>query len=110
MTPTLNIHALRTGARARDLALLDLLHLQQLGLAPGAAPVRLLRQLWGLSQSQVSRRMAAVADLGVYRIEANWGRYLLLELEEHRQARREDQRSRANRWDAVLRQLQEVMG
>lgn len=110
MTPTLNIHTHRNGKRARDLAILDLMHLQQLGMAPGTAPVRLLRELWGLSQSQVSRRMAAVADLGVYLVEADWGRYRLIELTPHRQARRLDQRTRAERWETVRRQLREVVG
>lgn len=110
MTPTVNIQALRNGTRRRDLAILDVLHLQQLGIAPGAAPVRLLQELWGVSQSQVSRRMDAIADLGLFRIEPHWGRYLLLELTPERSARRLDQRTRAERWDAVRKQLREVVG
>lgn len=109
MIPTVNINAYRNNKRARDLAILDLMHLQQLGLAPGSAPVRLLQELWGLSQSQVSRRMAAVADLGIYEVKAAYGKYLLMELTPHRKARRLDQRNRAERWDAVRRQLQEAV-
>lgn len=106
----INIHDLRNGTRARDLAVLDLLHLQQLGIAPGTAPTSLLRQLWRISQSQVSRRMDAIADLSVYRVEARWGRYLLIELQHQQCARCLDQRTRQQRWDAVRRQLQEVVG
>lgn len=105
MIPTVNINAYRNNKRARDLAILDLMHLQQLGLAPGSAPVRLLQELWGLSQSQVSRRMAAIADLGVYRVEAAWGRYRLIELQERRIVRRADQRAMAERYEAIRRQL-----
>ena len=108
--PAINIHDHRNGTRGRDLAILDLLHLQQLGLAPGAAPVRLLQKIWGVSQAQVSRRMAAVANLGYYRVESNYGRYLLVEPTRHREARRLDQRTRAERWEAVRKQLREVVG
>ncbi len=41
MKHLLNVHAHRDGTAARDRAILDLLHLQQLGIAPGSAPVAL---------------------------------------------------------------------
>ena len=44
MTPTL-IHPLRNGNVTRDRAILDLLHLEELGLVPGSVTVRQLREL-----------------------------------------------------------------
>lgn len=107
MIPTINITAYRDNTRARDLAILDLLQLQQLGLAPGAAPVQLLRELWSLSQSQVSRRMAAVADLGVYQVRNDWGRYLINELRKERKIRRVDHRAMRERWEATQQAWQQ---
>ena len=109
MIHTVNITTYRNGKHGRDLAILDLMQLQQLGLAPGTAPVRLLRELWHLSQPQVSRRMTAIADLGIYRVESQCGRYRLIELQEHRIVRRADQRERAERYEALRRQLQAAM-
>lgn len=80
MTISINISDFRTGQFGRDLALLDVLHLQQVGMAPGFAATRELRQLWRLSQSQVSRRMSAVAQLGVYRVEPQHRGYRLIDL------------------------------
>lgn len=53
MKHLLNVHAHRDGTPARDRAILDLLHLQQLGIAPGSAPVALLRNLWRISPGPV---------------------------------------------------------
>lgn len=110
MKHLLNVHAHRDGTAARDRAILDLLHLQQLGIAPGSAPVALLRNLWHITQPQVSRRMAAIEALGVYHVENRWGRYLLLELTEQRSRRYVDHRTRKERWADVCRQLQDVVG
>lgn len=109
MKHQLNIHAHRNNDRTRDLAILDLMHLQQLGLAPGSASVALLRNLWGISQPQVSRRMAAIDALGMYHIENRWGRYLLIELTEHKHRRYIDTRTRRQRWNAVRQQLEDVV-
>lgn len=109
MKHLLNVHAHRDGTPARDRAILDLLHLQQLGIAPGSAPVALLRSIWRVSQPQVSRRMAAVEALGIYHIENRWGRYLLVELTDQRRRRFTDHRTRQERWAAVRRQLQDVI-
>ncbi len=62
-----------TGLRApgdirRDRAILDLLHLQELGHAPGLVATRQLQLLWGCSQSQVSRRLAAIDRLPGWRV------------------------------------------
>lgn len=58
-----------------DQAILDLLQLQSLGMAPGRASVRRLCELWDCHQSTVSRRMAAVAQLGVCTVQNRWGSY-----------------------------------
>lgn len=79
MKTHVDIHSHRDGTITTDRAILDLLQLEQLGLAPGSAPVPLLEQIWNITQPQVSRRIAAVADLGIYRVKTNnRGRYLLL--------------------------------
>ena len=93
------IHPLRNGTAARDLAILDLLQLEELGLAPGCVTVQRLRRLWGISQPQVSRRMAAVHELGVYWVQPGGGQYQLLTSRPI---------TAAERWEAVRRQLQEV--
>jgi DNA-binding IclR family transcriptional regulator len=97
---SLTIHAHRDGSQGRDRAILDLLHLQELGLVPGSVTVQQLRELWGLSQPQVSRRMQAIHQLGVYVVRPGWGRYRLFTGHE----------LQAQRWEAVRRQLQEVVG
>ena len=106
MKPTLNIHTHRNGRRARDLAILDLLHLQQLGLAPGVASVALLKALWGCSQSQVSRRMSAIDGLGMYQVRSGWGRYTLIQPRPEKPA----QTTSRERWETVRQQLREVVG
>lgn len=100
------------------------------GLVPGRAPVKLLESLWRVSQPQVSRRMAAVAELGLFMVRSDNGCYLLVELSEHR--RREqtrDEREQAaldktrreqaeearwaacrERYEAARRRLKEVVG
>ena len=77
MIATISIHLLRDGSHARDLAILDLLQLVELGLAPGAIKTARLQRLWNVSQSQVSRRMTAIHQLDMYWIEAGWGQYVL---------------------------------
>ena len=72
------IHNLRT-THARhisvDRAIVDLLELQELNLAPGILTTSGLRELWGCSQSQVSRRLSAVAAAGLADITPGWGAY-----------------------------------
>lgn len=103
MTPfSISLHRLRNGEPGRDKAILDLLHLHQLGYAPGRTHVRTLMQLWGISQPQVSRRMTAIRELGVLWVEASHGCYRLIE-------RHEDRCSR-ERYEAARRQVLEVMG
>ena len=106
MKPATNIHALRDGNVNTDRAILDLLHLEQLGLAPGVASVALLKALWGCSQSMVSRRMTAIDGLGLYRIRSGWGRYTLIQ---PRPEKPQPAPSSRERWEAVRQQLQEVI-
>jgi len=61
--------------QASDQTLLD--YLQLVIMAPDAGLIRTseLRLRWRCSQSQVSRRMAAVAAAGLADITASWGGY-----------------------------------
>ncbi len=58
-----------------DQALLDYLTLVTLAPTPGTVPVATLRERWHCSQSQVSRRLAAVARTGLVDITRGWGGY-----------------------------------
>ena len=61
--------------QASDQTLLDYLTLVNLRTNPGMVTVRDLRQRWGCSQSQVSRRLSAVAAAGLADITPGWGAY-----------------------------------
>ena len=95
---TILIHPLRNGNVTRDRAILDLLHLEELGLVPGSVTVRQLRELWGCSQPMVSRRMMAIHQLGRYWVCSGFGRYKVFSVDERR----------AQRWELLRRQLREV--
>ena len=99
MNTPITIHTLRDGTASRDRAIVDLLQLEELGLVPGSVSVRQLRELWAASQSQVSRRMTAIHQLGRYWVKPGWGRYKLMSSHERR----------AQRWEAVRRQLRETV-
>ena len=58
-----------------DRALLDYLELAILCPEPGSVTVRQLRERWACSQSQVSRRLAAVQRAGLADITPGWGAY-----------------------------------
>lgn len=92
---TTSIHTLRDGTAGRDRAILDLLHLEELGLLPGSVTVQELRELWGCSQPMVSRRMAAIHQLGRYWVSAGWGRYKVFSTHERR----------AQRWELLRQRL-----
>lgn len=100
MRPSSKILALRNGTAARDRAILDLLQLQALGRVPGSISTAELRLLWHTSQSQISRRMTAVHQLGAYVVRSGWGRYTFLSGHE----------LRAARWEARRQQLKRVLG
>ena len=70
-----DLQSLRTDSRTRDIAILDLLQLEQLGVVPGSIKTERLCSMWNVSQSQVSRRMAAVHGLGIYSVQNGYGRY-----------------------------------
>ncbi len=58
-----------------DQTLLDYLTLVTLAPTPGIIPVATLRERWGCSQSQVSRRLSAVAAAGLADITPGCGAY-----------------------------------
>ena len=60
----------RPGDMAADRAIVDLLELQELDLVPGILTTARLRRLWHCSQSQVSRRLAAIDRLGTWRLQS----------------------------------------
>ena len=102
MKSPISIHDLRNGDPGRDRAILDLLHLHQIGLAPGHPHVRTLMLLWGISQPQVSRRMTAIRELGVLWVEAGHGQYRLIERHEERCSR--------DRWEAIREAIRSQLG
>jgi hypothetical protein len=73
----LSVSTLRQGSArslAADRAIVDLLELQELDMAPGIVTTAQLSELWGCDQSQVSRRLAAIDRLGPWRVQPNRGR------------------------------------
>lgn len=110
MKTPITIHALRDGNVNTDRAILDLLELEQLGVAPGVVPVALLKALWNISQPQVCRRMNAIGELGIYRLRAGYGRYTLIQPRPEPKAKPQLQLSPGERWEAARRQLQQVIG
>ena len=71
--PISRLLALR--GQASDPALLDYLTLVHLRAKPGTLATRELRNRWACSQSQVSRRLAAVQRTGLADITPGWGAY-----------------------------------
>jgi len=61
--------------RLPDATILDYLELAALAPEPGAISVATLRERWRCSQSQVSRRINAVAVAGLADITPGWGAY-----------------------------------
>ena len=107
MKTLIDIHVLRDGSVNTDRAILDLLELEQLGIAPGVAPVPLLKALWKLTQPQVCRRINAIGELGIFRVRAGHGRYTLIQ---PRPYKPKPQPTSQERWEAVRQQLQDVIG
>lgn len=120
------IHNLRT-THARhisvDRAIVDLLELQELDLAPGMLTTSGLQELWGCSQSQVSRRLAAIDRLTHWSVQG-WqggreGFWLAPRLapapvlpEPAQRPRRQHPRERPSpreRWEALRSQWREVV-
>jgi hypothetical protein len=94
----MTIHALRANGH-RDTAILDLLHLKELHELPVRLRVGYLQELWQCSQPQVSRRMAAVGELGCCCVENCWGRYRLSV---------EVKQTKRQRWAALQQQWREA--
>ena len=61
--------------QVQDSTLLDYITLAHLTPKPGAVATRALRERWSCSQSQVSRRLSAVARAGLAEITPGWGVY-----------------------------------
>jgi hypothetical protein len=108
-----NIHRLRM-AGVSDQAIVDLLQLQQLGLAPGKVQTNALRELWCCSQSFVSRRMSAVHGLGVVQVRSRWGGYTVCDQNPPRNPTPKerctrDPKAAAQRWEAMRQKWQQVV-
>jgi hypothetical protein len=95
------IHGLRSTG-SKDAAILDLLHLLELHEPPVRLRVAYLQNLWGCSQSQVSRRMTAINELG-FHVENCRGRYRL-----SLQERKPQQQDNRQRWAALQQHWQEA--
>lgn len=109
----MNVHRLRKAGCA-DQAIVDLLQLQHLGLAPGLLQTRALRELWDCSQSMVSRRMAAIHSLGVVDVRSRWGGYTVCDQISPREPSppsrvEHDPSAAAKRWEAMRQRWQEVV-
>lgn len=97
---------------ANDHAIVDLLQLVELGMVPGRVSVDRLRELWGCSQSQVSRRMNAIADLGLCRVRSGWGSCLVTEeapLPKRALPPRPETQLARLRWENLRRRWREVV-
>lgn len=104
-----DVHAMRNGNHGRDVAILDLLHLIQMELVPGRVTVPLLRHIWGLSQSQVSRRMSAIDEIGIVSVcTDNRGAYLI-EVHDVPSLRPVDSRTPQERWESARQHLQRLI-
>lgn len=102
------IHGLRT-AGGKDAAILDLLHLLELHEPPVQLRVDYLQGLWQCSQPQVSRRIAAINELGYCRAENLWGSYRLsIEPPASAPERSSLLQTSRQRWAALQQQWKEV--
>jgi hypothetical protein len=106
------VHAIRQQGQHHDRALVDLLHLKELGYVPGAVKTAALMQLWSCSQPNVSRRMAAINDLGVVTVVSSWGRYHVIDERPavtRPRPKRVPSEQLAERWEAVRQKLRELL-
>ena len=102
------IHDLRSAGN-KDAAILDLLHLLELHEPPVRLRVDYLQGLWQCSQPQVSRRIAAINELGYCRAENVWGSYQLsIEPPASAPERSSLLQTSRQRWAALQQQWQEV--
>lgn len=75
-------HLLALRRATSDRTIVDYLELAALAPDPGAISVATLRERWRCSQSQVSRRINAVAAAGLADITPGWGAYQVHGVEE----------------------------
>jgi len=68
--------------QVRDQILLDYLTLMTLAREPGQVGTLELQQRWQCSQPQVSRRVHAIARVGLAEVTAGWGQYQVHHLEQ----------------------------
>lgn len=68
-------HLLALRPEMSDQVVLDYLTLVQLRANPGTIATSVLRERWACSQSQVSRRMSALASNGLVDITPGWSGY-----------------------------------
>ena len=102
------IHDLRSTG-GKDAAILDLLHLLELHEPPVRLRVDYLQELWRCSQPQVSRRMAAINELGCCCVLNVWGRYRLsMEAPLPKPERISRLQASRQRWAALQQQWQEA--
>ena len=73
-------HLLALRPELPDQVLLDYLTLIHLRANPGKVATRDLRERWGCSQPQVSRRLNTVAAAGLADITPGWGAYQVHEV------------------------------
>jgi hypothetical protein len=105
-----DITALRESG-GKDGAIVDLLQLVQLEMVPGRIRTRALIELWGCHQCTVSRRMAAIAELGCCTVRSSWGGYTISP--EKTKAKRlpryrHDPQAARQRWENLRQRWQEV--
>lgn len=95
----------------KDGAIVDLLQLMQLEIAPGRIRTKRLIELWDCHQCTVSRRMAAIAELGCCTVRSSWGGYTIC-AEKAKVKRlpryRHDPEAARQRWENLRQRWQEV--
>ena len=103
-TTALSVSDLRSQEQSftRDRAILDLFQLLELDRAPGQVTTDELRRLWHCSQSQVSRRLAAIDRLPGWRVQWQSGRGAAAWIGREIQAAPPTPRQR---WEALRRRL-----
>jgi hypothetical protein len=106
-----SIHTLRTTHNRNliaDRAIVDVLELQELDFAPGILTTRELRDLWRASQSQVSRRLSAIDQLGPWRVQVQQGPGSCYWIGQRLKPAPEPPASPRERWQALQQRWQEV--
>lgn len=117
---------------SNDKAILDVLHLREYNMIPGWVSTKDLQTLWGVSQSQVSRRISGIKRLGNIKAVAEYGRYYIASIDDSklwmdaamertierrkkqaiyrrakgfRSLRADERKARAVKWDSLRKRL-----